>query len=231
LVSDDAARSAAREILAQPEFTRWEEDFETWLRALEGVADLIPSGLIDALSWLYEILIEKMLAPILASLIEIMEIFGVFGDAAGVVGWTAVGLLLAVLVVLVYRVWGAGYFASTSDIATRRPGHSHSDAIAVAKSLARTGQFLEAAHRIQLATLAMLIDFGWLELARSDPNRTLRERVAESGLPEQERTRLIGLVDRLESLWFDEPREDRELFEQWLALDERLLRVADGNAG
>jgi hypothetical protein len=76
----------------------------------------------------------------------------------------------------------------------------------------------------------MLIEFDWLELARSDPNRTLRQRVASSSLPERERNKLITLVDRLEALWFDEPREDRELFEEWLALDERLSRVGSGGA-
>ena len=81
---------------------------------------------------------------------------------------------------------------------------------------------------MQLATLALLIEFDWLELARSDPNRTLRERIRASSLPGRERDQLIDLVDRLEALWFDEPREDRSLFEAWLALDARIVAIATG---
>ena len=54
--------------------------------------------------------------------------------------------------------------------------------------------------------------------------------VAASALPEVERGKLIALVDRLEALWFDEPRNDRDLFEEWRALDDRLLRMATGGA-
>jgi hypothetical protein len=231
LVGDEEARSAAREILAQPEFTRWDEDFDTWLRFFDLLADLIPAGWIDALNWLEKVLIEDLLSGFVRGLAEFLGLFGVFGDSPAALGWLAVCLLLSAAIALVYRVWGANRFEARSSDESRRPGRNHSESIRKAKALAREGHYLEAAHRVQLATLAMLIDFDWLELARSDPNRTLRRRVEDSALPESERRKLIALVDRLESLWFNEPREDRELFEEWIALDERLLRVTTGGDG
>jgi hypothetical protein len=230
LVSDEEARAAAQEILAQHQFTRWDGDFETWLRAFEGLIDLVPSGLIDALRWLQEMLIEKLLVQILSGLARFLNLFGVFGESSTVLGWLAVCLLVAAAIVLAYRIWGAEFFDSVPETEGRRSSRTHSESIADARAVAAEGHFLEAAHRVQLATLAMLIEFDWLELARSDPNRTLRQRVANSSLPERERAKLIALVDRLEALWFDEPRDDRELFEEWLALDDRLFRGACGGA-
>ena len=230
LVSDEEARAAAQEILAQHEYTRWGVDFETWLRTFEALIDLVPSGVIDALRWLQEMLIERLLVHILSGLAQFLSLFGVFGESSTALGWLAVCLLLATAIVLAYRIYGADLFDSPTENGARRSSRTHSEAIAEARALAAEGRFLEAAHRVQLATLAMLIKFDWLELARSDPNRTLRQRVASSSLPERERNKLITLVDRLEALWFDEPREDRELFEEWLALDERLSRVGSGGA-
>jgi hypothetical protein len=230
LVSDEEARAAAQEILAQHRFTRWDADFETWLRAFEALIDLIPSGAIDALRWLQEMLIERLLVQLLSGLAQFLSLFGVFGESSTALGWLAVCLLLAAAIVLAYRIWGADLFDSPPESGARPSSRTHSEAIAEARALAAEGHFLEAAHRVQLATLAMLIESDWLELARSDPNRTLRQRVTQSLLPERERKKLIALVDRLEALWFDEPREDPELFEEWIALDERLLRVASRGA-
>jgi hypothetical protein len=226
LVTDEQARTAAQEILAQSKFTRWDEDFESWLRAFEALVELIPSGVIDTLRWLYELLVERLLGGFLEILAKLLGLFGVFGESPELLGWVAFGLLVAAAIVLLYRVWGAALFEGAARGDAMPQTRTHGEAIREARGLAAEGRFLEAAHRVQLATLAMLIDFDWLELARSDPNRTLRVRIAESSLPATEQGQLVALIDRLESLWFDEPREDPELFEAWMALDDRLFRSA-----
>lgn len=228
MVSDEAAREAASEILAQHRYARWNDEFEAWLRAFDQLVEWIPDGLIDALRWFQEVVIQGFLVEILGWIGRFLRLFGVLGQTPSALGWVAVCLLLALAMLLAYRFFGEGGRDARTPIVARRPSRTHAEAIAESKALAREGRFLEAAHRVQLATLAMLIEFDWLELARADPNRTLRQRVAASSLPERERRLLISLVDRLERLWFDEPREDPDLFEAWIDLDARLVRVATG---
>ena len=223
MVTDDQAREAAKEILSGREFTRWHTDYEAWLAMLERIPDLVPDWLIEALVW-----IGSAIEAIFDWIADFLEFFGVFGDAREEIGWLAVCLLAAAMIVLV-RQWmtrSAGLKPSPEQ--RRRPGRDHASAMVSARRLAREGHYLEAAHRVQLATLALLIEFDWLELARSDPNRTLRDRVRASALPKPEARRLIELVDRLERLWFSEPSDDRALFEDWVSLDERIVKVAAG---
>lgn len=223
MVDDAEARAAAREILSRTEFTRWHEDVEAWLALVERLIEAMPQWLVDALEWL-----EAALSTVLGWLERVLSLLGLFGDVSEWIGWGAVCLLAAGGIVLAWRV-GALRRSSRREGSTRpTPGRSHAEALREARALAGRGRFVEAAHGVQLATLALLIDFGWLELARSDPNRTLRRRVVDSRLPERERRQLVQLVDRLEALWFDERREDRQLFEDWLSLDARIVSLAAG---
>jgi len=223
LVTDEQARQAADEILSGREFARWQSDYESWLAMLERIAELTPDWLISAFVWFAE-----AIDVLLDRLAGFLEFFGVFGDVEEGVGWVAVCLLVAALIVL-GRQWVVRMAEAPGSAAERRrPGRDHARAVKAARDLARDGHYLEAAHRVQLATLALLIEFDWLELARSDPNQTLRDRVRASAIPKPEAGRLIELVDRLETLWFSEPREDRVLFEDWLSLDERIANVAAG---
>lgn len=223
--SDEQARAAAREILSQPEFARWERGADGWLRLLEGLVERIPTWLIELLAGLQDV-VGGLFSWIGAGLGRLLGLFGVFGDVSGAVGWTAALLLLVASIVLLWRFRTLWQRRTRTTQAASRPERRHADALREARSLAHAGRFLEAAHRVQLATLALLIELDWLELARSDPNRTLRRRIMVSGLPERERRQLIGLIDRLEALWFAEPRDDPRLFEDWLALDERIVSLA-----
>jgi len=223
LVADEAARAAAREILAEDRFTRWNHDYEAWLRMLERLAHLVPDWMLDVVAWL-----DRVLTAIADAIERVLAFFGVFGEVGDGVGWIALALIAAAIVFLVFS-WRERNVLRTRALAPgRSPGRVHADALGEARTLAGQGRFLEAAHCVQLATLAMLIQFDWLELARSDPNRTLRERVQASPLPERERRQLIDLVDRLEALWFNEKLDDAALFDDWMRLDERLTVLATG---
>ncbi len=226
MVSDEQARAAAREILSRPEFSRWNEDFDAWLRGLEALIELVPDWLIEVLRWLEETVLETVLLGLLRAMGSFLALLGGFGDVPGALGWISVCLLLAAGFVIGHRVRAARRRAAPVDAGPTDPARSHARALEVAGALARQGRFLEAAHRLQLATLGLLIDRDWLELARSDPNRTLRHRVARSALSETDRDELVSLVDRVEALWFDEPREDAELYEAWRAFAERQARRA-----
>lgn len=223
MVADEAARAAAREILSADRFTRWNHDYEAWLRMLERLANLVPDWMVDVVAWL-----DRVLTSIADAIERLLGFFGVFGEVGGGVGWIALSLIAAAIVFLVWT-WRERSTARTRATAPgRSPGRLHADALGEARRLAGQGRFLEAAHRVQLATLTMLIEFDWLELARSDPNRTLREHLRASPLPERERRQLIALVDRLEALWFNEKVDDPALFDDWIRLDERLTVLATG---
>lgn len=223
MATDEEVRRAAAEILAENEFTRWYTDYDFWLALLERLGELTPDWMIQLLAWL-----RQAARAIFEWIGEILRLFGVLGDVGEGVGWVAVCILIALLIVVGWNWQARRTLHRQAGSAQRSPGRNHADAIREAGALARRGQYLEAAHRVQLATLALLIEFDWLELARSDPNRTLRNRLRESALPTRERSELIALVDRLETLWFDAPREDRVLFEDWVSLDERIVSIATG---
>lgn len=223
MATDEEVRSAAVEILADSEFTRWHTDYESWLALLERVGELTPDWMIEGLEWL-----RRTASVIFEWIGEILRLFGVLGDVGAGVGWVAICVLIALSIVVAWNWQMRRIRHRESSAAPRSPGRDHAEAIREAGTLARMGHYLQAAHRVQLATLALLIEFDWLELARSDPNRTLRSRLRESALPMRERSELIALVDRLEALWFDSPREDRVLFEDWLSLDERIVSIATG---
>ena len=222
MVSDEEARAAAREILSEPRFERWDGQYDAWIRVFQELVDRIPPGLIEALIWFQEVVLEGLLGGFLSTLIRFLSLFGVFGESSAAIGWTAVVLLLAVVLVLVYRARGGFGSARVEGSISRDRIPGHANAVREARRLASEGRFLAGAHQLQLAVLARLIETGWLELGRSDPNRTLRQRAMASSLPESESGALIELVDRLEVLWFDEQREDATLYDDWLEFDARI---------
>ena len=100
--------------------------------------------------------------------------------------------------------------------------------VAEADVLAAAGRHLEAARRLQLAVIELLLRRRIVALARSDPNRVLRARLREATLPAGERGELIALIDRFERSWFRDGAGDRDLYEAWRRAHDRLatLRAA-----
>ena len=216
--SDEAVRELAREILARPEYAVWREapsalqkltaSVSDWLR---GIRDWIPDWLADA--W------DRFVT-------SIPEILGDGGlTTAGRLLFMAVVLgLLAALVIAATRAMRES-MGDVEPLAAGGAARSR-ELIEEAAGLAREGRFLEAAHTTQLAALQVLLRAGWVELERSDPNRTLRRRVREGRLPEAERGDLLRLLDRLESSWFRDRVEDRDLYTRWRGLHARLAALA-----
>ncbi|MBW2498223.1 MAG: hypothetical protein JRF61_13180 [Deltaproteobacteria bacterium] len=226
MVTDDQARAAAREILAQPEYAAEGQRLEAWFVLLERLLELTPEWLLDSVVWLFD-----ALGAALQAIGRGLALFGLLGGPSEIVGWIAVGLLVSLVIVIVGRWQSAHEGRRRRRVETYERAQTHAGAARDARRLADEGRFLEAAHRLQLGALSLLVEFDWLELARSDPNPTLRRHIARSALPERERHQLVQLVDRLESLWFDARREDRELYEAWRSLDERLVSLVAGGRG
>lgn len=217
-LSDDRARELAAEILRRADYAHYRrppthlqelvDALAAWLRQ---IADWTPQWLVDLWarfgSWL-----EGMTK-------------GALGDDAGV------ALLRLALALAVLGVLGVIAVRTVRELRARRGAQAALAPEAVlegprfvaeADGLARQGRFLEAAHRIQLASLQLLLRKRWLELERSDPNRTLRHRLADTRLPDALRQRFLALLDRLEGRWFRDRVEDRELYSEWRALHARI---------
>lgn len=218
-MSDAELRELAREILARKEFARWREepgaiyDWLVWLsdqlRALsDWVWDYAPDWLSDLFSWL---------APRGES--EWMEPFSTIVAALSFV-------LVVALAVALGRAWRARELLGGPAPARPAP-RLGGDLRGQADALAGDGQFLEAAHAVQLAALQLLIAGRWLELDRFEPNRTLRQRLNGSALPERERSEFVSLIGQLEARWFGDRVEGRVLFDGWCALHERLAALGD----
>ena len=192
-LSDEEIRSLAAEILSREEYFRPGLAEEAW-RAL------------------------------LAKILGFFDFLEALRIASPIVYWAIlIGLLLTSLLLLAHVAW-------TVRIALRMPRPQAKESggpvgpgfLEQAESLAREERYLEAARRVELGTLELLLRRRLIALSRSDPGRELREQVRRSALPEAERSALISLQRQLEAGLFREHQADRSLYQAWLELHHRL---------
>jgi hypothetical protein len=199
-LSDEDLRTLAAEILARDEYSRWRAPkFE--------LASWFIDQLTRFLAWLDQLSAES---PWLYALV-------LFSLSALVL------LLLAHIVWSIRSALAAPVVQRTSRRVSERPLFAEE-----ALAFAREGRYLEAAHRLHLASLELLLRDGMIELARHEPNSTLCERIARSALSPDLRSDLIHSLDALQARWFRDRRADSELYESWRALHARLTQA--GNA-
>jgi hypothetical protein len=199
--SDEAVRALASEILARSEYARFRTLDAKWLQ------DIL-RRLVDFFAWIDSLWVTS---PVLYVLL---------------LG----GLLVFAVGLLVHIVWTIRVaLAATAPEGGPVRAPAGPDLAAEAQALAGASRFLEAAHTLQLACLGTMLKSGALELARHEPNRTLRERLGAARLPERERREFLTLLGRLEGRWFRDRRpaeSDRELFDAWRELHGRLRKMA-----
>jgi hypothetical protein len=136
-------------------------------------------------------------------------------------------MLLVSALLLTHVVWSVVVALRTRTPAgASRPADERPGFAAEAEALAAQGRFLEAAHRLQLATIELLVSQRRLALSRFEANRVLRRRVREASLPIAERRALVALVDRLERGWFRDRAGDADLYGAWRTLHARLAESA-----
>jgi hypothetical protein len=199
-LSDERVRQLADEILAREHFARWRSIEHDWLRA-------ILEWLARYLSWMDRL-----------------------WDASPLLYWLIVcGLIALTLLLLAHVVWSIRVALAEPEAppSTRRVPQAPRFA-KQAEALAHEGRFVEAAHRLLLASIQLLVQRGAIELERHDANRTLRRRVAASSLPGEQRAEFLRLLDELERRWFRDRVADPDLYRAWEALHARLatLRAA-----
>ena len=216
--SADQAQALAREILARSEYALYRAPRTPLQELVDGLADWFRQLADWTPQWVINLWEDAW--QLLGDLVD-----AALGDDALVV------LLRLALALVVLGAFGLLAYRVLRDLRDKRlefeAESSRVDAegprfIADAEIAARRGRFLDAAHSTQLATLQLLLAKKWLELERSDPNRTLRRRVVEASLPEPVRDRFLTLLDRLEGRWFRDRVEDRDLYTEWRSLHARI---------
>lgn len=221
-LSAEQARELAREILARPDYARfrrdptflqdWIDALAQWLRETAGwLEGWLPGWVVEAWDGLWSGL-QGLLGLVFGQ--DALTVLMRLALAAALLG------AFALLVHHVLRQLRANAPASAPTRVSRGAGGP--GLLADADRFAREGRFLEAAHCTQLASLQLLLQKRCLELERSDPNRTLRRRLRDAPLPEALRDRFLTLLDRLESHWFRDRREDRALYGDWRELHAQL---------
>lgn len=189
---DEDLRRLAGEILQRREFAGPRRTFDLW--------ELVP----DWLGWLFG--------------------WGDLASSNPVLYYAILAALLSTAAILITHI------AWSIRAALRAPGLPQSATPAPprptfadeAERLASEGRYLEAAHRLQLGVLELLLRGRRLELARFEPNRVLRRRLAEARLAADERRELGVLLDRFERRWFRDRQEDPDLYRGWRSLYQRV---------
>ena len=199
--TDEQVRSAAIEILRRDPYARWRH-----ADAAAAILEAIRRWLGGLNDWLLTLSLRQ---PALY--------------------WLLIGgLLLVAALLLVHVVWSVRVALSLpAPAAPRRAAGGGPSLFAEAEALAAQGRHLEAAHRLQLATIEVLLTRRLIALSRFEPNRVLRSRLEGAALREPDRRALVALVDRLETRWFRDRTNDAALYGDWYALHRRLLHTAE----
>lgn len=217
-LTDERVRLLADEVLARSRYDAYRRPKSALQELVERVAetlrgDWLPDWLLDA--W------EAIKSGLLSSLEGLLEDTPLAILARFLLAGAIVAAAAAALAALVRALRGTPVAPDAARPGDRTSGDAVSW-IAQAEGLAGAGRFLEAAHCTQLAALQLLLSREWLALGRSEPNRTLRRRLREARLPDSERADFLALLDRLESRWFRDRAEDRDLYGAWRGLHARL---------
>lgn len=198
-IPDDRIRDLAREILARPEF-----------------AGAHPSALQD---WLVGI-IDRILDWIAG--------FGHLRISDPGLFWPIFATLVLILIFMIAHIVWAISAAMRAPEAQPDAGLSRPvrDPAAEAAQQAATGNFLEAAHYLMIASFRTLAERSVIDLRPDRSNRWIRRALRNSKLNEQLVKELDGLVARTERHWFGDRENRPDIYTEWKSAFEQVLRVA-----
>lgn len=198
LAGDARIRAITAEVLARDEYAKYRSV------SAEGLRKLL-EWLRDAFDWL----------PGLHT-------------ASPVLFWSVIALLALLNVLLItHIVWSVRSALRRSAVQELAEGPGAApDFFAHAQRLASDGAYLEAAHRLLLATLAHAARARLLELRPDDGNRTVCRKLRASTLSPALKERLIELIARTEVSWFGARENSADLYAAWLDVYRRLQRGA-----
>ena len=138
--------------------------------------------------------------------------------------WMVVAALTVILVVIIYLIVRniREAMRTAEPPPPPRAGASPPDLAAEAESLAAAGQYLDAAHRLMIASYRTLGERSLIELRPDRSNLWIRTALRKSTLAGNLATELDGLIERTERRWFGLRENDPDIYLQWRSAFERL---------
>ncbi|MHB8384728.1 MAG: hypothetical protein ACYDC3_20615, partial [Candidatus Binataceae bacterium] len=120
--------------------------------------------------------------------------------------WTIFGGVIAVAIALfghmIWTIWIATHTSAPSE--NRAAREATPDLAAEAASLAADGYYLEAAHRLMLASFRTLGERAVIQLRPDRSNSWIRAELRKSALGAELAADLDRLVERTERRWFSD---------------------------
>lgn len=168
---------------------------------------------------------ESPFQRILRSFFDWLSNIGVLRETAPVLFWmivAAIALILAGLVAHIIMAISAAMGAPEPGTKPAQAGKPRRDLQGEAESLASAGSYLEAAHRLMLASFATLAERGVIELRPDRSNRWIRSALRRSALPESVAAEIDSLVEGTERRWFGRREDDPEIYLRWRSAFARL---------
>jgi biopolymer transport protein ExbB/TolQ len=197
-MSDDQVRDLAGKILARPEYA-----------GAGGVHSKVESWLSRLFEWLLRGL----------SSIEVLR------NTSPLLYWVVVLAVAGVSVALIAHVIWTIWIAMTAPqpvSPARASGSNPTDLSREAEALAASGRYLDAAHRLMLASFRTLAERSVIELRPDRSNRWIRAALRGSTLAENLTAELDALVERTERRWFGDRKNDPEIYARWRTAYEQL---------
>jgi len=196
-VSDIELRARAAEILTRPEYARFRTLPVELLRQL-----------IDAFgTWMEWVSDLHERAPVLYFSL--------------LLGLSALAALL-----LTHLIWSLRAALRTPPPEPEQPAQSGRDFAAEARALAHGGDFLEASHRLLLASLAHAARSRLLELHPDDGNQAVCRKLHAAALEPELKQRWTELIVRTDALWFGSRAQNAELYAEWRSVYAQLTGSA-----
>jgi len=212
--SDAAIRELARNILARREYglvndkldLRWQQ----WFDSLRGLVQ----------DWL-----NRLLNLVQDWLNRFLQWMGILRVESPLLYWSLVGaLLIAVATMFAQIVWSIrGVLRTRASAVEALPTRPPADLAQQARELADRGQFLEAGHRLMIASFGVLAERCVIELRPDRSNRWIREALRGSPLAQALVVELGALVERTERIWFGNRDNQPDIYRDWTALYQRLV--------
>jgi hypothetical protein len=193
-LSDSAVRKLTAEVLARPEFSSASPKLPFWVEWLRKLSQ-----------WFKQ--------------------FQLLHESAPALYWLIVGGAVLVSVGLIAHIIWTLRVAMTAPEASRRnfaTVRSVPDLALEARALAATGEYLEAGHRLMIASFHALADRSIIELRPDRSNQWIRHAVRKSPLQSNLVNDLDTLVIHTEYQWFGGRENDQATYLQWLSFFERL---------
>lgn len=160
---------------------------------------------------------------------SIIKWIGVLHVDSPILYWTVIGLLWVLVVAAIAQiVWSlrAAFRVPARPARTART-QPDPDLAGEAHQLAESGRFLEAGHRLMIATFGLLAQRSVIDLRPECSNRWIRSALRASSLAQAMALEIGALVEQTERRWFGDRQNEPEIYFRWRSLYQRVLSSAE----